>query len=371
MFKGGYDLDHFKTKFISAIGIIAIFVSVAVMALPTSVKADQYDEQIAALKKKVQETQALADSKSAEVNTLKGKLASIEADINAAQQQLDLTRLEMRKTQAVIDDTNAQLARQQDIMRENIKTIYKSGDISPLEVLASSKDLSDFVSQQQYLAAIKRKVDDNILKIEALKKELDIRKNQLGAQSTQQEAVVNQIAAKRAEQQSILARTQGEESNYLSIIKEDNAKIANLRRQQAAIIASYSSNVRYGGTGGYPWAGAPFPNSMPDPWGMYQRQCVSYTAWKVASTGRNMPYWGGRGNASQWDDNARAAGIPVDGNPRVGDVAVNNSGYYGHVMYVEAILGNGKVRVSQYNANWDGMYSVSDVTIAGLQFIHF
>lgn len=364
-------MNHLKTKLFSAIGIIAIFVSLLVVAYPLPVKADQFDEQIAALKKKVQDTQALADSKASEVNTLKGKLASIEADINAAQQQLNLTRLEIRRTQATIDENNRQLATQQEILRNNLKTIYKEGDISPIEVLASSKNLSDFVAQQQYLGAIKRKVDENITKIEALKKELDIKKNQLNAQSTQQETVVNQIAAKRAEQQSILARTQGEESNYLNVIKEDNAKIADLRRQQAAIIASFSSNVRYGGTGGYPWAGAPFPNSIPDPWGMYQRQCVSYTAWKVAATGRNMPYWGGRGNAYQWPANARAAGIPVDGNPQVGDVAISSAGYYGHAMYVESILGNGKVRVSQYNANWDGAYSVSDVSVAGLQFIHF
>lgn len=364
-------MNQFRTKLIALTSIVAIFVLLFSAFLPTSVRADQFDEQIAALKKKVQDTQALADQKSAEVNTLKGKLASIEADINAAQQQLDLTRLEIRRTQATIDETNRQLARQQEILKDNIKTIYKEGSISPIEVLASSKNLSDFVSQQQYLGAIKRKVDDNIVKIEQLKKELDVKKGQLNAQSTQQEAVVSQIAAKRAEQQSILARTQGEESNYLNIIKEDNAKIADLRRQQAAIIASFSSNVRYGGTGGYPWAGAPFPNSIPDPWGMYQRQCVSYTAWKVASTGRSMPYWGGRGNAYQWPGNARAAGIPVDGSPRVGDVAISSAGYYGHAMYVEAILGNGKVRVSQYNANWDGAYSVSDVSTSGLQFIHF
>ena len=124
-------------------------------------------------------------------------------------------------------------------------------------------------------------------------------------------------------------------------------------------------------TGGYPWADAPFPNSMPDPWGMYKRQSVSYTAWKIDSTGRFMPYWGGRGNANQWDDNARAAGIPVDGNPRVGDVAVNNSGFYGQVMYVEEIIDSTKIKVSQYNASWDGNYSTAVVSIAALQFIHF
>lgn len=351
---------------------LIIFTLSLVFVYPNNVaQADQFDEQIAALRKKVQESQAAADQKASQASTLKGKIASIEAEISAAQQQLNLTNIEIKKTQTVIDQTNRDLDKQKNILRDNLRMIYREGTISPLEVVASSKNLSDFVAQQQYLDAIKRKVDDNIQKIDNLKKELDVKKGQLTAQSTQQEATVSQIAAKRAEQQSLLARTQGEESNYRKAVEEDEARIADLRRQQAAIISSYSSNVQYGGSGGYPWAGAPFPNSIPDPWGMYQRQCVSYTAWKVASTGRFMPYWGGRGNANQWPANARAAGIPVDGNPRVGDVAISTSGFYGHAMYVEAVLGNGKVRVSQYNANWDGAYSTSDVPIAGLLFIHF
>ncbi len=360
-----------KTKTTLIISVIFALVVSLVFTIPKPAKADQLDQQIAALNKKVRDATALADAKKSEVNTLKGKIASIEAEISAAQNQLDLTNLEIRKTQATIEKNNQEMERQKEILKENLRMIYKQGSISPLEVVASSKNLSDFVAQQQYLGAIKKKVDDNLDKIEQLKKELDQKKGQLNAQSQQQKEVVDGIAAKKAEQASILARTQGEEANYRNVIKEDNAKIAELKRQQAAIISSYSSNVQYGGSGGYPWANAPFPNSIPDPWGMYQRQCVSYTAWKVASSGRYMPYWGGRGNANQWDDNARAAGIPVDGNPRVGDVAVNNSGYFGHVMYVEAILGNGKVRVSQYNAGWDGRYSISDVSIAGLQFIHF
>lgn len=350
---------------------VLVFAGSFVFVFTNQAKADQFDEQIAALNKKVRDASAVADAKKSEVNTLKGKIASIEAEISAAQNQLDLTNLEIRKTQATIDKNNLEMERQKLILKDNLRMIYKQGSISPLEVVASSKNLSDFVAQQQYLNAIKKKVDDNLDKIEQLKKDLDQKKGQLNAQSQQQKDVVDGIATKRAEQASILAKTQGEEANYRNVIKEDNAKIADLRRQQAAIISSYSSNVQYGGTGSYPWANAPFPNSIPDPWGMYQRQCVSYTAWKVASTGRRMPYWGGRGNASQWPGNARAAGIPVDGNPRVGDVAISSSGYYGHAMYVESVLGNGKVRVSQYNANWDGRYSVSDVTIAGLQFIHF
>lgn len=135
--------------------------------------------------------------------------------------------------------------------------------------------------------------------------------------------------------------------------------------QPAAIISSHGS--------AYPYATVPFPNMTVDPWGMYMRQCVSYTAWKVASSGRTMPYWGGRGNAAQWDDNARAAGIPVDGVPRVGSVAVDHSkgGGFGHTSYVEEIYSDGTIRISQYNARWDGTYSEERVSPAGLVFIHF
>ena len=363
--------NKIKISIGACLTIFAFMASSFVILSPLVAKASPIDEQIAALNKKVQEASAVADSKKSEADTLKGKLASIEAEISAAQEQLNLTALEIKRTQANIDESNREMEKQKLILRDNLRMIYKSGSISPIEVVASSKNLSDFVAQQQYLDAIKRKVDDNLNKIEQLKKDLDAKKGQLTAQSSEQERTVAGIAAKRSEQQSLLDRTQGEESNFRKVIAEDTEKIKGLRRQQAAIISSYSTNVRYGGTGSYPWANVDFPNDYPDDWGMYKRQCVSYTAWKVDNSGRNMPRWGGRGNANQWDDNARAAGIPVDGNPRVGDVAINDSGYYGHAMYVEAILGNGKVRVSQYNAGNDGNYSESDVGISTLQFIHF
>jgi surface antigen len=121
----------------------------------------------------------------------------------------------------------------------------------------------------------------------------------------------------------------------------------------------------------YPYANAAWPNNEADPWGMYKRQCVSYAAWAVSASGRHMPYWGGKGTASMWDDNARAAGIPVDSSPRAGDVAVRNSGSYGHVMYVNSVNTDGTINVSQYNADYNGTYSTATKSTSGLVFIHF
>src|SRR3989338_1000613 len=110
--------------------------------------------------------------------------------------------------------------------------------------------------------------------------------------------------------------------------------------------------------------------------GVCTTESASYTAFKVASSGRYMPYWGGRGNAKQWDDNARGAGIPVDSNPRSGDVGISNNGVYGHSFYVEQVAGDGSIYISDYNQQFDGRYreywvSAETVRFRGLVFIHF
>ena len=97
---------------------------------------------------------------------------------------------------------------------------------------------------------------------------------------------------------------------------------------------------------------------------MYNRECVSYTAFKVWQSGRYMPYWGGRGNANQWPGNARAAGFEVDNQPSPGDVAITYNGFYGHAMFVEAVNGR-MVTVSQYNYIINGQWGAySEMTLS-------
>ena len=120
----------------------------------------------------------------------------------------------------------------------------------------------------------------------------------------------------------------------------------------------------------YPWAGVPYPSSDVDYWGMYQRECVSYTAWKVSSDGKYMPNWINRGDAKKWPENARLEGIAVDSQPVVGSIAIDMQGEYGHAMYVEEVNGS-VVTISEYNGTVPGGYSAHAVTAIGLYFIHF
>ena len=146
----------------------------------------------------------------------------------------------------------------------------------------------------------------------------------------------------------------------------------------SGVVAGDPSRGGYPASSRSPWGGNwgtdyPIDNTI-DNWGMYNRECVSYTAWKVAASGRRMPYWGGRGNANQWPSSAQADGIPTGSTPRVGSVAIRMSGYYGHAMYVERINNDGTVHVSQFN--WlvngqSGRYSEMDISSYGLVFVYF
>jgi hypothetical protein len=122
--------------------------------------------------------------------------------------------------------------------------------------------------------------------------------------------------------------------------------------------------------GGYPerWCKAPL-DSVVDNWGMYNRECVSYTAWKVASTGRNIP--AGLGDANNWPSRAKAFGVATDGHPRAGDVAIQYDSGHGHSMYVEAVNGDGTLQISQYNASKTGTFSRGIIRPDGLVFVHF
>lgn len=74
--------------------------------------------------------------------------------------------------------------------------------------------------------------------------------------------------------------------------------------------------------------------------------CTDYVARKVKVT------W--RGNGGQWHINAAAQGYLVDRNPVAGAILVTNESWWGHVAYIEKVVGT-KVHISEWN--YAGLYT--------------
>lgn len=373
-----------KLKIRGPVRLMAAAVALAiVLGAGGLVLADQFDEQIKILQQQNSENKAASSNLAAQAASYQDAIDTLDAQINGLQQAIVANQKASNELQVKIDANQVELDHQKYVLGQNIKTMYLEGDISTLEILASSKDLSDFVDKQQYRYAVQSQVKTTVDKITALKIELEQQQRTLQTMIADQEKQKADLATAQSQQSQMLAYTEGQKSIYDQATKANQAKISDLKKQQAIY-----NIAQFGGSPGTGIAcGGGYPGSVPGPWGpwgcnypkdnnidnwgMYNRECVSYTAFRVAASGRYMPYWGGRGNANQWDDNARAAGIPVDGNPQVGDIAISNAGYYGHSMYVEAVYGDGRILVSQYNSGWDGLYSEKVIWPGSLVFIHF
>lgn len=361
-----------KTPRLSPLLAASVMVVTSILA-PVAARADQFEDQINALKQQQSANQQSANVLGAQANDVQGQINDLQNQIATIQAQIDVNTARQNELTGQIESAQKKLDEQKDLLSANIRSMYIEGDISPLEMIASSKNLGDFVDKQEYRDRIKNSISGTMDEIERLRKQLNEQKVEVTKILDEQKSLRGSLDQKNAEAGAKLSSINQDKAGFDAQIKQQSSQIASLRAQQRA------ANTRLGGSatagdpskGGYPtrWANAP-QDSLVDSWGMYNRECVSYTAWKVHQSGRTMPYWGGRGNANQWPANARNAGIPVDGNPREGDVAISMSGYYGHAMYVEAVSG-GRVYVSQYNYSVNGEYSEMWVNASGLNFIHF
>ncbi|WP_433786766.1 CHAP domain-containing protein [Actinomycetospora sp. CA-101289] len=119
----------------------------------------------------------------------------------------------------------------------------------------------------------------------------------------------------------------------------------------------------------------PYSTAAPgvsDPWGMTERQCTSFVAWRSHQNGQDIPgKTGGRGawTADRWDDNAAQLRKKVDRRATVGGFAQWNAhehvgytyqgrqysmtaGDMGHIAYVASVNADGTVTLQDYN--WFG-----------------
>lgn len=337
------------------------------------VKADQFDAQINQLQQQNSGLQAQADSLAATAATYQQAVDALSAQINSIQQNIVNTQNQIDALQQQISQAETQLEQQKAVLGENIKTMYLEGDISTLEVLASSKDLSDFVNKQEYRNSVSNKVKDSVDKINALKAQLQKQQREQQGLLADLQSQQTQLQSQQAQQAQLLAMTEEQKASYDQQISSNNSQIMSLRAQQAALNRQLGGVPSAGdpGHGGYPaeWNNAG-QDTVLDSWGMYNRECVSYTAWKVYQTYGYMPYWGGSGNANQWPGDAIRAGIPIGSTPKVHSVAIWNVGAFGHAMWVEAVNGN-TIYVSQYNYDYQGHYSEMSISASGLTYIYF
>jgi peptidoglycan hydrolase CwlO-like protein len=392
-------LQNLKTKMIKtkiirkrfSSSVLLLVGSVMTFGIVSSpiVSADQYTQQIAAL-------QAQNGQVSADISSLQSQALSYEAEISLLQSQIASLQNQIASTQNNIAAVQAQIAANQVKLTQEkatldsiIKSMYVDGNLSTLEMLATSSDLSQFVTKEEYQNIVQNQIQGTLAAINQTQATLKQQTIQLNNSLANLQTVNNQLTASQAQEGNLLSYNQTQVATYNQQQQNNNSKISQLQTEEIAANQSgvdktlLSGGVCGGSVDGinntYPEKLCDIPqDSVVDPWNMLNRECVSYTAWmesQRSSVAEQLLTEYRFGNATDWPANAvrygAADGVTVSSTPQAGDVAIRPavpgiSGDVGHAMYVEGIVNSTTILVSEYNENYNGEWSVQTRSIDSL-----
>lgn len=330
-------------------------------------------------------------------------ISNLQAQINGVQAAINTNEAEQASLQQQIQADQAKITQQKQLLSQDIESMYVDGQMTTLEMLATSSNLSSFVNAEEYKGAVQDKLQGLLTQIAQLENQLEIQQTQVGELISSQEKQQVQLSGDESQQNSLLSMNQSQQTTYNQQIQNNDSQVVQLQAQLEAQLQSLGGYTISVGTGSYPWASAPclisnpdpastcgdydwgypagasVPDGAPtgpyDPWGYEYRNCTSYVAWKLVSVSTNpavesqLVY--DLGNAAQWPSNVPQAW--VSSTPQPGDAAVlgDVADGQGHVMFVESVNGDGTINVSEYNYVPGSYSEQDDISTSGLIFIHF
>lgn len=331
------------------------------------VGANKYDAQIQSLQQEIDRYQAEAGKLKDQAKSLEREVAQLDSERQVIEGQINLSQIKYDKLQSEIEATKQKLADTKDALGRIIADIYVDSDVTSIEMLASSKNISDYVDKSSYQSAITDELRKASETIKTLKKDFESQQEDVKRILAEQQLAQNELVKKTSERQNLLDQTEGQESVYTNLVSDREKKQGELHRQQQAEIEAAMRQASGGigpilvgdsSKGGYPWESGCYVDANAwsyggvngngtDPLGYGCRQCVSYTAFKVGQRTGNYPrYWG---NANMWPSSARAAGYQTGSTPRANSVGVIMAGQYGHTVWVDSVNSDGTLIISQYN----------------------
>ncbi len=180
-------------------------------------------------------TPAIADpagdlaAAASQLDSLGGELASMQVQLQDATDSLEATAVAITDKQSQIDETTSQLEDLKSQLSDGMKSTYKQGSQSIIDIVLGSTSVEDLVSRVYYLDRISRQQAQTISEVQTTEQRLESEKGEL--ESTQ------------ASQQQAVAAMQGEVDAYQAKVNEAQAYYDSLDAQLKAQLAEEAARA--------------------------------------------------------------------------------------------------------------------------------
>jgi murein DD-endopeptidase MepM/ murein hydrolase activator NlpD len=189
-----------------------------------------------------------------QIQQLTNQVSAAEIDLEKKENSYAEAREDVTAIKKEVENKQEELEGRQETLRKRVRSIYEEGQVSYLEVLFQSTDISDFLSRIEYLGCLVEN-DQNILgDIRVQKQELDEKKEQLIAKMNeaqklkeQADAAKKNLASAKSKKEIALAENKKDQEAMLIQIeklekdsKALESKIRELQKNNKGINGSIS-----------------------------------------------------------------------------------------------------------------------------------
>lgn len=205
---------------------------------------NQIESKINETMEKQKEVQSEKTEAMNQVESLNSKIDDYETQISDLDSKITDANTKIKEEEKKLAQAEQDYKEQEELIKKRMVAVYTSGDTSYLDVLLSSKNLTDFISSY-YLVSEVTKMDAELLdkiqkqkeEIETAKKEIENSRATLTASKTEKENVNSQLKTAKTEKDKYVAQLSNQEKELeqeMQQLKQDNNKIKNAINQAQA-----------------------------------------------------------------------------------------------------------------------------------------
>lgn len=228
----------------------------------------EIEKKIAGFKSEIKAIQGQANTLKNQISIVNLQIAQTEAEIDATEDMIDAANLEIADVTEKIVQTQNDIKKQKQVLRELIFEINDLDQRSPLEIALENDNFAQFLDQVQYTTSIQTKSQETLVKIKQLNADLEQRQAALKTEKANLDTLLKQLDltiaglnGQQAAKQDLLDQTRGQEKAYQALLTEEqkaqkalNDEIYNLDTQIAAKLGNNRIKPKRGLLA-YPMAG--------------------------------------------------------------------------------------------------------------------
>jgi murein DD-endopeptidase MepM/ murein hydrolase activator NlpD len=230
----------------------ALAIVVLTAALLTTVSDTIYDKQhqLQGLNGQIVATKTQIAQLLGQERQLQGEIAAFDAQLRAVQVQIDQETAKLVLLAQQVDQAKEQLALKEAELAQHIadfgrrmRLMYKSGQVSGLELVFSAANFTDLMNRVVFFNVIVREDRRQVAELQKERAAIEAMKADLEAKKAEQARVVKQVQDQKAQLQAVRDQRAAREQQIAAIEAQFQRMLADAEAQRAALQAQIASLI--------------------------------------------------------------------------------------------------------------------------------